>query len=130
YALSVAENSLDQEKTAPVAINRSLVGILAGQTQARAVAQIVKFIAETQPELSPEQQKQLPAFVVQQANLACLAGFAHQRSILYLVAGRSLARDNEALWQRAWQHACAEAQAQEVRALACYEYCFKNQALS
>ncbi|MDE9429340.1 DUF4123 domain-containing protein [Xenorhabdus bovienii] len=130
YALSVAENSLDQEKTAPVAINRSLVGILAGQTQARAVAQIVKFIAETQPELSPKQQEQLPAFVVQQANLACLAGFAHQRSILYLVAGRSLARGNEALWQQAWQHACAEAQAQEVRALACYEYCFKNQALS
>lgn len=130
YALSLAENTLDQEKTAPVTINPYLVGLLAGQTQERAVAQIVKFIAETQPELSPEQKEQLPAFVVQQANFACLAGFAHQRSILYLVAGRSLARDNEELWQRAWQHACTQAQAQEVRALACYEYCFKNRALS
>ncbi|OTA17962.1 hypothetical protein Xvie_00640 [Xenorhabdus vietnamensis] len=130
YALSLAENVLDQEKTAPVAINPYLMNLLAGQTQERAVAQIVKFIAETQRELSPDQKKQLPAFVVQQINFACLAGFSHQRSILHLVAGRSLARDNEELWQRAWQHACAEAQLQEARALICYEYCFKNRILS
>ncbi|MBD1228484.1 DUF4123 domain-containing protein [Xenorhabdus griffiniae] len=130
YALSLAENTLDQEKTAPVAINPYLVNLLAGQTQERAVAQIVKYIAETQPELSPEQKKQLPAFVVQQINFACLAGFSHQRSILHLVAGRSLARDNEKLWQRAWQHACAKTQVQELRALICYEYCFKNRTLS
>ncbi|PHM48521.1 hypothetical protein [Xenorhabdus miraniensis] len=69
---------------------------------------------KTQPERSPEQKEQLPAFMVQQANFVCLAGFTQQRSILYLVAGRSLMRDNEA-------------QVQEVRALTCYEYCFKNQ---
>ncbi|PHM61635.1 DUF4123 domain-containing protein [Xenorhabdus ishibashii] len=130
YAFSLAKNTLDQEKTAPVAINRYLIDILAGQTQERAVAQIVKFIAETQPELSPDQKKQLPAFVVQQINLACQAGFANQRSLLYLVAGRSLARDNKELWQRAWQHACTKAQLQEARALICYEYCFKNRKLS
>ncbi|PHM30307.1 DUF4123 domain-containing protein [Xenorhabdus innexi] len=126
YSLSLAENALEKDKTALVTINPFLINSLAEQTQQRALAQMVKFIEETQPELSPQQKAQLPAFVLQQSNLVCLAGFAHQRSVLYLVAGRSLARDDEALWQRAWEYACAESQAQEVRALSCYEYCFKH----
>ncbi|PHM40013.1 hypothetical protein Xmau_02197 [Xenorhabdus mauleonii] len=130
YSLSLVEDALDKNRTAPVTINPVLTNSLAEQTQQRALTQMVKFIEETQPELSPQQKAQLPAFVLQQSNLACLAGFAHQRSILYLVAARSLVRDDEARWQRAWEYACRESQAQELRALACYEYCFKNRALS
>ncbi|MCC8379519.1 DUF4123 domain-containing protein [Xenorhabdus sp. PB30.3] len=126
YSLSLAENALGKDKTAPVTINAVLISSLAEQTQQRALAQIVKFIEETQPELTSQQKAQLPTFVLQQSNLVCLAGFAHQRSVLYLVAARSLARDDEELWLRAWEYACAESQAQEVRALSCYEYCFNN----
>ncbi|OTA21349.1 hypothetical protein Xbed_00578 [Xenorhabdus beddingii] len=126
YALSLAENVPDRDKTAPVILNPILITSLAEQTQQRALGQIVTFIEETQPELSPQQKAQLPAFVLQQSNLACLAGFAHQRSVLYLVAARSLARHDEELWQQAWEHACAGSQAQEVRALSCYEYCFQH----
>ncbi|MDR0218798.1 MAG: DUF4123 domain-containing protein [Enterobacteriaceae bacterium] len=126
YALSLAEDALDKDKTAPVTINATLINSLAEQTQQRALSQMVKFIEETQPELSLQQKSQLPAFVMQQSNLVCLAGFAHQRSVLYMVAARSLARDDEKLWQQAWEYACGKAQAQEVRALSCYEYCFKN----
>ncbi|MBD2795379.1 DUF4123 domain-containing protein [Xenorhabdus sp. 18] len=126
YSLSLTENALNRDKTAAVTINPILINSLAEQTQQCALTQMVKFIEETQPELTPQQKSQLPAFVLQQSNLACLAGFAHQRSILYLVAARSLVRDDEKRWQQAWEYACQEAQAQEVRALACYEYCFKN----
>ncbi|KOY62267.1 hypothetical protein AM629_09630 [Photorhabdus heterorhabditis] len=122
HIITIAEN-IRQAKPAPVTINRQLCEHFEQQAQQRHILKAINFIKENLAKRCQVNKSTLPAFVLQQTNLAYLQGLTQQRAILYYVAAKSLMPNDEVRWQQLWESACLQTEVQEIRAHSLFAQC-------
>lgn len=124
HIITITEN-VRQAKPTPVTLNRRLCELFDQQAQQRYVLKTIDFIQENLAERCQVNKNTLPAFVLQQTNLAYLQGLTQQRAILYYVAAKCLMPNDEIHWQQLWESACSQTETQAIRANSLLAQCNK-----
>ncbi|MCT8349938.1 hypothetical protein LGZ99_22755, partial [Photorhabdus temperata] len=122
HMITLTEN-IRQAKPAPVTLNRRLCELYEQQAQQRHILKAIDFINENLAERCQVNKNTLPAFVLQQTNLAYLQGLTQQRAILYYVAAKCLMPNDEVHWQQLWESTGSQTKIQAIRAHSLFEQC-------
>ncbi|MQL49437.1 DUF4123 domain-containing protein [Photorhabdus khanii] len=124
HMITLTEN-IRQAKPAPVTLNCRLCELFEQQAQQRHILKAIDFIQDNLAERCQVNKNTLPAFVLQQTNLAYLQGLTQQRAILYYVAAKCLMPNDEVRWQQLWESACSQTEIPAIRAYSLFEQCNK-----